>query len=89
MKLILDWDEDTVDLVIIAVGSYLCDAQETWNEMQEFNPPSPELSALYREAAGRLSRALNDLAPAEDEDGIYPVRELLGSHEARLLKEEL
>lgn len=35
MKLVLDWDENTIDLVIIAIGSYLCDMQESRDRMEE------------------------------------------------------
>lgn len=91
MKLTLDWDEETVDLVMIAVDSYLSEVQETVSHMRRFNP-SGQLLARGESSAAKLTRALNDLgleAYTEDDpaDGIYPVKELLGSHEVRLLKE--
>lgn len=74
MKPVLDWDEDTADLVRIAIASFMLNL-ESWTSAQE------EISIL--------SKALNDLRQTEDEEeGIYPVKELLGSHEARLSKQE-
>jgi len=78
VKLTLDWDEETVDLVMIAIAGEI-------NDMKIIG------SVYLREGTGQLRKALHDLKQAkagdEDEDGIYPVKELLGSHEARLVKE--
>ena len=71
MKLVLDWDEDTVDMVRIAVASLM---------LSIAIPAEEEISILRK--------ILDDLAPQDEEEGIYPVKELLGSHEARLPKEE-
>jgi hypothetical protein len=73
MKLVLDWDEDTVDLVRIAVASLML-------SIGTAVPAEVEISILRK--------ILDDLAPQDDEEGIYLVKELLGSHEARLPKEE-
>lgn len=74
MKLVLDWDEDTVDMVRIAVASLMLSIGTA------AIPAEEEISILRK--------ILDDLAPQDEEEGIYPVKELLGSHEARLPKEE-
>lgn len=72
--MILNWDEDTIDLVKIAIASFMLNL-ESWTSVQE------EVSIL--------SKALGDLQQVDDNDdsrGIYPVQELLGEHEVRISK---
>jgi hypothetical protein len=86
MKLNLDWDEDTVDLVMIAIGKSLAEAREVEPVLKHLGF-SAQLLAQHEELVTKLRKALSDLL-GQEEEGIFPVKELLGAHEVRLLKED-
>lgn len=93
MKLVLDWDEDTIDAVAIAIGAHMCDMQEELDRQREihihldkFEPRGCVLDLAQITIDG-LRRAMGDLLDEPGDDGIFPVKELLGSHEARIPKE--
>jgi hypothetical protein len=84
----LDWDEDTVDLVMIAIGKSLAAAREVEPVLKHLGF-SAQLLAQHEELVTKLRKALSDLlGQEEEEEGIFPVKELLGAHEVRLLKED-
>ncbi len=97
MKLVLDWDEDTIDSVVIAICAHMHDMQEELDKQRRVHDVAGCrvhaegcILDLAQAAIDGLRKALSDLLGEEqrDQDGIYPVKELLGAHEVRVLKEE-